>query len=462
MVDSLTRKHFDSWQDKSSRKQYNNSIPTIDETEVIFINKDTLETYISVTYPLKYNIPNGDFITSRVIHSILKKNININLPVQNNETRLCYDPFIGFFSVTTKQNDYLAENTVNGIMQQITSLTSSMINPTTLQQAKSEAQVEFKNSFKNPYNIIQYVYNIDKYLLPKNYYTNYLQKLNNITPTNIQQTAKNYLKPNASSIIIIGKEAELYCQLVSLSQNYNVKFHDSLFHKFQVYPKEFGSQSIINNYLYLCQAKNNIPDIAIYFEAEYLIDTMSYNLKGTIYKKYPSYYYYETKLFLETDTLFHHIQVCDGEKWMDSTIVGGKIFSEQEEVYQRIYKAYLFPELFFDELNFEHEYICDTALYRQGVHKIKITTPYNVSYYDYYSLEDRRKIRTEKIEQQNNNLVVTETYEYSDYNEIDATTKIQLPYLIIQNYNSITIKMKIIDVDTKINLKKKLFKINEQ
>ena len=455
-INFLAQKYFGKWQKKNISKN-NYSITNVTDTKVFFINNNTSNTYVSITYPIDNNLSHADYIASRVMFNVLRANIDKEL--NNNGTNIlsikskfCPDPFIGDISISASQSDNMLTSTVFGILSQMKKIQSIDENKFLVKNTKAKMKQDFINSFKRPQNI-------DKYELTKNYYSNYLSNLNKVSPYAVQQTARKYIIPEASNIVIIGNRNKLFCQLIELANYYDVYFNDMELNNNKIIRKGFGSQVIINDYISYCKAENKIIDVVINFDAEYKIDTISYQLKGQIKKKHPHYYFYRTELFLQTDTLFHHLQICNDEAWLDSNIIEQKIFLE-EDFYKRIYKAYLFPELFFEQLNFEHKLICDTSLINQGLYKIEIITPYDVIYYDYYNIDTKEKVKTEKLINKDNNLVVTETYEYSDYREIDEQSKIKLPFLIKQNFKSISIEMKITNIDTKINLKKKDFDID--
>ena len=461
-INFLAQKYFGKWQKKNISKN-NYSITNVTDTKVFFINNNTSNTYVSITYPIDNNLSHADYIASRVMFNVLRANIDKEL--NNNGTNIlstkmefCPDPFIGDISISTAQSDNMLTSTVLGILEQMKKIQSIDENKYLVKNIKAEMKQDFINSFKRPNNIAQYAYNIDKYKLSKNYYFNYLSNLNKVSPYSVQQTARKYIIPEASNIVIIGNKSRLFCQLIELANYYDVYFNDMELNNYKIIKKGFGSQVIIDDYISYCQAEAQIIDVVIDFDAEYIIDTLTYQLKGQIKKKEPNFYYYKTELFLETDTLFHHLQICNDEAWLDINIIEKKIFLE-EDFHKRIYKAYLFPELFFEQLKFEHKFICDTTLINQGLYKIEIKTPYDVIYYDYYNIDTKEKVKTEKLINKNNNYEVIETYEYFDYKEIDEQSKIKLPFLIKQNFKSISIEMKITNIDTKINLRKKDFEI---
>ena len=126
-----------------------------------------------------------------------------------------------------------------------------------------------------------------------------------------------------------------------------------------------------------------------------MADTV-YNLQGIIYKKSPYYYYYKTELVIGTDTLLHQLKVANDEVWLDSTSIGS-VYYEEENFWAKVYQAYIFPELYYEKLNYTTEMICDTSLIKNNIFKIKVTTPYNVYFYDYYNINTKEKIKTETV-----------------------------------------------------------------
>jgi len=66
----------------------------------------------------------------------------------------------------------------------------------------------FAIGLENPQTIARYAINIDRYKMPKDYYKNYLKAVNEVSVDDIQATAKKYVKPEASRIIVVGDKEE--------------------------------------------------------------------------------------------------------------------------------------------------------------------------------------------------------------------------------------------------------------
>jgi hypothetical protein len=73
-----------------------------------------------------------------------------------------------------------------------------------LKAAKSNLAGNFSRSLENSGTLASFAVNIDKYKLPKNYYKNYLKRLDAVTVADVQAAAKKYIKPDNAWIVVTG------------------------------------------------------------------------------------------------------------------------------------------------------------------------------------------------------------------------------------------------------------------
>src|SRR5690606_21032664 len=98
----------------------------------------------------------------------------------------------------------VTDSAITQFLYEMQRLVEEPVDDATLQTVKNILTGSFSRSLERPQTIANFAYNIEKYNLPKDYYETYLQKLNAITPADIQALAKRIIKPNNAYITVVG------------------------------------------------------------------------------------------------------------------------------------------------------------------------------------------------------------------------------------------------------------------
>jgi len=457
------QKYFSAWiADEPEEVDY--VFPEIEESKIIFYNDNSLsKSYISLTYPVKFNISKSNYLAACVLSNMFLKSKsgiiyeNIVTDKKHSEDLLINfssDPYLSMFSI----NALVDEDNVSDFFEELNTLLTDVDNLSTsphFQQSKLEIISDFEKSFINPNNVCRYAYNLEKYNLSKTFYTDYTKDINKITQDKLASAAKDYFLPNNANYIIIGNRDELFCPFQKLALDYQIEqSYDTTL--VLIYEKGFGAQTIINNYLKESNAELYFSDLSIYFDAIYYFDNDTITLKGNTLRKNENLFRYSTQKIEDSVTvLIHQIEIYDGKKWLDSTINYRKVFANKE-ISSRMYKTYLFPEKYFDKINYLPYLVCDKVLFGKNIYKIIVKTPEEVEFQEYYDIITKQKIKTEKLI--NDNLI--ETYEYFDYQKLESS--VTIPMKIIQSSKNYKIELIITKIDSDTKLKISDFKINEK
>ena len=83
----------------------------------------------------------------------------------------------------------------------------------------------FSNSLESPFRVAQLALNIKMNDLSKDYYKNYLKKLNSISVKDIYEVAKKYMKPNNCNIIVVGNK-KIAKKLEKFDFNKKISFYN--------------------------------------------------------------------------------------------------------------------------------------------------------------------------------------------------------------------------------------------
>ncbi|MBN2892582.1 MAG: insulinase family protein [Bacteroidales bacterium] len=450
-------KNFMFWQGENLIEDHEN--PAYNgETKINFMNKNS-NTFASISYPSKHYYTDEDYFAKELNAKIFENKVKETLPkykyAKNVDFKLETNPVISEFYLSF---DSETEDLYDAVVQSIEIMRDMIIYNSTQQDlntAKTDLTNDFNNSIKNPYNIANYAYITEENKLSKQYFENYTKEIGKTSLTEVGTTTEDLFKPDNASILIQGEETDLICQLYFLAKFFRVEFFDEEFHKYKIIYKGFDCNSVIFDYLDACNANKNFKNLTIKFDATYNADTV-YNVEGIIYKKEPDYYYFKSVLIIEEDTLLQKLQIANEEVWLDSSALGAE-YSTQDKFWAKIYQAYIFPELYYPKLNYEPEFVCDTALLKDNIFKIKVNTPYNVFFYDYYDLNKKEKIKTETVILKDGYYETVQIVEYSDYQKISDKSDMKIPFTITQIFGEIYFTLKITEIDDKSKIDKKIF-----
>ena len=448
-------KNFGFWQgeniiDKHETPSYS------DISKINFIEKLSLPL-VSIRYPISHYYTDDDFFAVEINSKVFENKITEAISDYTNN--IDFDIEIApvsseFYLLFETKQDSLYE----AIKQSYRLLLNLLIYPIEQNEiniAKREVTKEFSKTLKNPYNIANYAYITEKNNLPKYFFLKYNENINKTTELQVNNTNKTIYRPDNSSILLQATEKKITCQLYSLAKFFRIEFLDKNLNKYDIIEKGFDSYYIINDYLNACNANTNIHNLTVKFNANYLADT-SYLIEGIIYKKFPNYYYYKTELIIGEDTLLQELQIANKDVWLDSTALGAT-FAEENVFWAKIYQAYIFPELYYKELEYKPNFICDTALINKSVFKIKVETPYDVVFYDYYDFDKKEKVKTETVLIKNGKSETVQIVNYSNYQRISKDSDVKMPFTITQIVGEIFFTINITEIDDKKRVKKKIF-----
>jgi hypothetical protein len=94
-------------------------------------------------------------------------------------------------------------------MNEINKIRSEKVSPTELKDAKASYVGSFVMALEKPETIAQYALNIQREHLPDDFYSSYLQKLNNVDIDGVQKAAQKYIEANHEAIVVVGKAADV-------------------------------------------------------------------------------------------------------------------------------------------------------------------------------------------------------------------------------------------------------------
>lgn len=461
----LSEKYFGNWKKKFSYKTdkvelyYNKKISLINDTSrinshITFINAINKETdfkekaSLNIFKKIIFNANNG----------FLSKNF-----IKNNITLFKYKYDFTIFnellylSTSFEINNKDVYKTISEYLIFLEELKSLIRDPQVIQPFIKNEQLSFNKSLKRSNSIATYIYNIENNKLSNDYYTKYNAEIKSFSVNEIQNLAKKIFTNQNYNFIIHAPEPFVYCQLTKLSHQFPIYFYDLNLTQYNNLPKGFGSDYIINQYLINCGINKKLDQLSITYDGIYIYPYDTIKVTGEIYRKEPNKYKLINNVVHAKDTLvFHFMEIFNGKQAMDSTLFHSRLIDGQEfnTIKQR---AAFYPELYYKELNYKYQYICNYKLDTSGVYKIKIIDGINNQSYNYYDSKTFYKLKSEMLLQ--DSLNIYKTYYFYDYRKSDDNKNFMIPERIIDETPKLIKKLRIKSTDSKSKLRNSFFDI---
>ena len=108
--------------------------------------------------------------------------------------------FIAYANVRTEVTD----SALVEFLSEINRIRDTLVDEEELATAKAFLSGSFARSLENEGTVARFALNIERYDLPEDYYQTYLQRIEAVTPEDVQRVAKNMIRPNNLNICVVG------------------------------------------------------------------------------------------------------------------------------------------------------------------------------------------------------------------------------------------------------------------
>jgi zinc protease len=429
---SQANQYFGKWE-KGIVPTHAYNFPELNKSpRVVIGNRDgAVQSVIMVSYPLEFKPGNPDAIKASVMNSILgggslSSRINANLREKRAYTYGAYsslnpDKLVGSFNASGEVKGEITDSAMFQMLFEIKRMISEPVDNNLLEQVKSRMNGSFARSLENPSTIAGFALNIEKYKLPKDYYSTYLEKLSKVSVADVQELAKKYLKPENANIIAVGNADQLQKTMVKFSKDGKVELRDFYGNpvKAMETPANLTGMDVISKYLEAIGGKEKLAkvnDLTIKMG----MTMQGMNIEIINKQKAPN------KLKVETlmGGNVMSTQICNGVKAMIKSPRGNKELtgSDLEEM---LIHSTLNIELYFDQMKITPELKGAEDVDGSPAWKVQITLPAGINTVDFYDQKSGLKVKS--IAQQGQMSLTTL---YSDYREVEG---ILYPYKIKQS-----------------------------
>ena len=397
---SQAKNYFGKWENASVPKNYFELPKAYEQPKVAVANKDGAnQSTIQVTHIVHLTPGHPDAIKASVMNQILGGgSFNARLFQNLREDKaftygayssLSTDKRIGAFSASAQVRTSVTDSALTEILYEMNRMRNELVPDEDLQLVKNMMNGSFSRSLEDPQTIARFALNIERYNLPADYYTTYLEKLAAVTAEDVKAMANKYLKPDQAIILAVGDVAKITDKMKAFSPKGEVTQYD--FYGKEVVktdaPADVTAEAIIEKYVQTIGGEEALLSVKdVITKASMEMQGMKININTT--QKAPN------KVLLEMVMGGNTIsrQVFDGQKGkvvspMGEQVLEGAMLDEMKE------SASIFPELEFKSNGTKMELAGVEDVDGQKAYKVQITRPSGKTVTTFYSVADGLKIK---------------------------------------------------------------------
>lgn len=430
----LIKTYFNNWEGSPVADFTYDSPQAPAKNQVNIVNRsNSVQSVISVTYPVVLPRGHEDVIPVRVMNNILgggfSAKLNMNLREDKGYTygsrsSLSSDELVSRFSAGASVRNEVTDSSVVQILYEMNQMIKGEITDEELELAKNSIAGSFSRSLEQPQTVAEFALNTAIDGLPEDYYSTYIQKLQAVTKEDIQRVSEKYIKPENAYINIVGKAADIAEPLTAFGE---VKYFDTYGNEVDPslakLPDGLTAETVLKKYIKAIggeDALSNVENMKMVMEASIMGQTM--NIEIT--KAAPNMSLTQVKMggnVVQTE-------VFDGEKGKTSGM-GGERMVEGEDAKDKIYEAAMFTERLYLSESVEISLSSVENIDGKDAYGVEVKLPSGKTSTRYYDAESGLLVRvSQSVESPQGAMVLSS--DFSDYQEFSGVlipTAMKLP-----------------------------------
>lgn len=456
-------KHFGSWKksvvvdDTVPAPQ-----PNAQYTQINFVDMpNAVQSNVNLTNNVELKMGDSDYHAALIANKILgggfTSYLNMNLREEHGYTYgarsyIDADKYVGQFSASTAVRNMVTDSTVVNILKEINRIKTDPVSDEDLSNAKAKYVGDFVLALENPQTVARYALNIKLNDLPKDFYSTYLQKINAVTPEDVQRVANKYFKNENSRIIVVGKGSDVVENLektgipILYFDPYAKPMDKPVFAK--PIPEGVTAQSVVDAYLSAIGGKEKLKSVnSLRFLADVSIDGLPIPLKADIKMMTPN----KESMEMSAEGMGVLLkQKFDGSTGYQEQQGMRKDLTE-EEITQKKSEFSVFPELYYEASALNLESL--TTVDGKDAYKIKVKEGSKEAF-RYYDAQSGYLLRVESTAETQGE-TITSVIDFEEYAQVG---ELLLPYAELIKAGPQTIRLKITDIKINENVKDSDFK----
>ena len=424
---ATAEKYFGNWK-KGNIPEVEYNMPSRPSTpKVSFSNKEgAVQSVVRLTYPIEMKPGSKEALHSSVMNSVLGGGVFLGRLMQNLREDKAYtygarssispNRLVGSFNASASVRNEVTDSSIVEFIYEMDRMANEPISNNDLLLAKNSLAGSFARSLESPQTLARYAQNIVRFDLAEDHYETYLERLDKVTISDVQNIARKYVTSGNANIIVVGNKDEVADKLIRFDGDGEIDYYDAFGKKLEIsneaLPSDITPQSILTNFFNKIGGEdkwNSVKSI----EMHYGMEIMGMAAGVDIYKKAPNM----AAMKVGTDAITFQEQVFDGTKAMSSAqgqqqvVTEGPIYDQIKAlgvmVEQSVYNT--------DGYNMEVKGVDNVN--GESCYKLSIEAPSGNKTTEYYSTKSGLLLRSVNSQDVAPGQTITVTQDFSDYQE---------------------------------------------
>jgi predicted Zn-dependent peptidase len=453
------KKYFGTWEEAPVPQNIFPYPAGFNEPNVAISNKEGAnQSTILVAHNVNLTPGHPDLPKARVMNSILgggsfNARLFQNLREDKAYTYGAYsnlesDERVGSFTARAQVRTSVTDSALTEILKEMKLMRTELVADEELQLVKNAIAGNFGRSLEDPQTVARFALNIERYDLPKDYYENYLQRINEVTKEDVRNAAVKYLKPDNAVIIAVGNASAIADKMKAFSPSQTVTQYDyygNVVEKKAV-DDNVSATDVLSSYINAIGGRDRVSAVSdLKISMAMSLQGMDINIE--MFQKSPGKFYQATSMNGNVISM----QVVNGDQGKMKTPMGEQIL-EGESLKQLQESANIFPELNYSEDGMELKIEGLETINGKETYKLVVTKPSGNSTTIFYGVKDGLKYKEVSKTPQG---IVSTTYD--NYTNVDG---IQFPMAMKQVLGPQSFDIEVTEVAVNKGIDDSKFKIN--
>ena len=424
-------KYFGSWK-KGAVPQATYEVPARpDNTSVAFAHKEgAVQSVINVTYPVDLKPGSDDELKASLMNSILGGGVFLGRLMQNlredkaftygARSSVSSDKLVGRFNAGASVRNEVTDSSIVEFIYEMDRIVNEPVSSKDLQLAKNSMAGSFARSLESPQSLARYARNIVRYNLPEDHYSTYLERLDAISVSEVQNTAKKFITSGNANIVVVGNQDEIASKLTRFDGDGEIDFYDAFGNKLEidnsVIPSDVTPETIIEKYISRSGGADKFNALKS-MEAQYTMNVMGMDMKMNFFRVAPDKGYMSVAAGAQT----FQKQIFNGDKAYEMSPAGSKVFASGTDKYDEIKKmSQMFGHLNYLKGDYKLELKGLDKVNGESCYKIAVVDPAGQKTTEYYSAKTGYLMRTLAVSEVPGQDPITVISDFSDYEVIEG------------------------------------------
>jgi zinc protease len=458
-AENLVKKYFGTWQ-RGDVPKFSYETPTQPEgIHVAVVDRaNAVQSSIRISYPIQLKKGEPEELPAIVMNTILggsfSSRLNQNLRETNAYTygarsSTSPDKLVGSFDAFADARNEVTGGAVREFFNEMKRIRNEKVSEDEIESTINFISGGFARSLENPQTIATFAINIERYNLPKDYYTNYLKNIASVDVNDVYDAAQKYIRPENAYVVVVGNNDDIKDSLTGFGEiNYYDMYGNEIDESSLGIPEGLTGEDIINDYVEAIGGKENLAklnDRTTSMEGS----VQGIPVKITAYQKAPNL----LKQKISAGGMEQEI-IFDGQKGV-MTAGGNNMNIEGDELEKLKLEATIGLLLDYESHGLNFELKGGEKIENKTAYKVEVKLPSGGKWTQYFDPETGYKIKELKNVTTPQGTFTQETL-YSDYREVEG---VKYPFEIKQSLGPQKLDFKVTSIEVNQGLQDSFFVI---